>query len=194
MFRNNRRKSPMNLTLASLRSPRALALSFAIFTVGSGPVSAQSIMSPTQVMPDDRTFITSMLQESRDQLALARLATQRASSAVASTAAAETTDEWSSLRSRLMSIAYAQGAPVRGTFDPAGQTMLQRLGRTPGRRFDVAYLRDAQLGNQAALAQLNHEEGTTDPKVVRFLAYALPIVSRDEQMTADDLIGNSARG
>jgi hypothetical protein len=135
-----------------------------------------------------------MLQESRDQLALARVAAKRVASAVASTAAAETTDEWSSLRSRLLSIAYAQGAPVRGTLNPSGKTMLQRLGRTPARRFDVAYLRDAQLGNQAALVRLHHEEGTTDPKVERFVAYARLIVSRDEQMTADDLIGNSARG
>ena len=184
----------MTFPLATLSSPRALALSVVILAAGTGSVSAQSMNSPTQVMPDDREFITSMLQESRDQLALARLATRSASSAETSTAAAETTDEWSSLRARLMSIAYAQGAPVRGTLDAGGKTMLQRLGRTRARRFDAAYLRDAQWGNQAALARIHQEEGTTDPKVQRFLAYARPIVSRDEQMTADDLIGKSARG
>ena len=83
---------------------------------------------------------------------------------------------------------------MRGTLDAGGKTMLQRLGRTRARRFDAAYLRDAQWGNQAALARIHQGEGTTDPKVRRFLAYARPIVSRDEQMTADDLIGNSARG
>ena len=94
----------MTFPLATLSSPRALALSVVILAAGTGSVSAQSMNSPTQVMPDDREFITSMLQESRDQLALARLATRRASSAETSTAAAETTDEWSSLRARLMSI------------------------------------------------------------------------------------------
>lgn len=169
-------------------------LGSAALLVPFAAAAQQPLTAPAAASPNDRAFITGMLQESRDQIALARLAVRRATGAEAISAANEGLSEWSSLRSRLTGIAYAQGAPVRGSLDDAGRTMLDRLGRTPPARFDVAYLRDEQQGNQRALARIRHEENTTDSRLERFVAYARPVVSRDEQMTSDDLLGNSRPG
>ena len=152
------------------------------------------LAASAQVTPGDRMFVTGMLQESRDQLALAQLAVRRSTGPEASTAANEAVTEWSSLRSRLMPIAYAQGAPVRGALDLHGRTALWNLGKTPRRNFDVAYLRDAAHGNQTALTRIGQEQGTSDRQLRRFLAYARPVVSSDEQTTTDDLSDRTTRG
>ena len=177
----------MNIRRYFYRATRALVLTAAIAGACAVPAFAQPAAQPAHVSPGDRAFVSIMLQESRDQLALARLAKERATGPEASTAAKLTIAEWSSLRKRLVPIAYEQGAPVRGTLDARQQTMLERLGRTPTAAFDTAYLRDAQRGNQLALTQMRREGNTIDPNIRHFLAYARPLVSSDEQMTSDDI-------
>ena len=180
----------MKIPRQSFQARRALVLAAAIVGGSVTPVFAQASIQSVPVTAGDRAFVTNMLQISREQLALAALAGRRTSGAEAGTAAQQATVEWSSLRARLMPIAYAQGAPIRGTLNSRQQGVLRRLGRTPTGRFSGSYLRDAQHGNEVALAQLRQEANTTDPQVQRFIAFARPIVSSNEQTTSDDTMDN----
>ncbi len=168
------------------RAASAVVLAAGIVSACAAPAFAQS-MQQAPISPTDRAFVTNMLQESRGQLALARLAAARAMGAEASSAASQTRSEWSALRARLTSIAYAQGAPVRGTLDARQRTLLQRLGRTQPARFDRVFLGDIQTGNMTALDRMQRESSTMNPALKRFLTYAQPVVSSDEQMTSDDI-------
>jgi predicted outer membrane protein len=170
------------------RASSAVVLAAAIAGAWMAPAFAQS-MQQAPVSHADRAFVTAMLQQSCGQLAVAQLAETRATGARASSAAAQTIAEWTALRSRLNSIAYAQGAPVRGTLDARQQTLLDRLGRTRPAYFDDAFLKAVQRGNTAALDRMQRENSTLDPGVQRFIAYAQPVVSSDEQMTSDDILG-----
>lgn len=176
-----------------LHACRAIVVTIAFVGALTLHARAQS-MPATALSPGDRSLVTTLLQESRAQLALARLAKQRASSLVALSAANATLTEWTSLRARLLQIAYAQGAPIRGTLDARQQTMLWSLGRTGRARFDRVYLRDAQHGNQTAITRLQQDQNTGDSRVQRFVSFAQPIVSSNEQMTSDDLLGHQLRG
>lgn len=175
--------APLGLVLATTVIALSATPAFAQPALPSTPLPS---MQPPQVAPSDRAFVTEMLQEARGQVALAELAQRRAGGALASSAASQTAAEWEMLRARLLPIAYGQGAPVRGTLDDAQRTVLYDLGRTPAARFDAAYVRDAERGDQAALARMEREDGTSDAAIQRFLNYAQPIVSSDEQMTSDD--------
>lgn len=171
------------------------AVVFVVAIAGAccGPVFAQS-MNRAQITSNDRAFVTNMLQESRAQIAVARLARNRAKSAEAASAADQTIAEWASLRSRLTAIAYEQGMPVRGTLDASQRTLLQRLGRAQPAHFDQAFLGDINRGNRTALDSMQLDHGTMDPDVQRFISYAQPIVSSHEQMTSDDILGEHSRG
>lgn len=157
-----------------------LALTATLLAAATAPALAQEAMRPTAAtIANDRTFITGLLQESRAQLALAHLAQRRAISPEAATTAADAIEEWSALRSRLITIAYADGAPVRGTLDAAEHTMLGQLGRTQPARFDRVYLRDAERGDERALTAMTEELNSPDARIQRFIAYAQPIVAGD---------------
>ena len=174
------------------RATRAAVLAAVLSGACASPAFAQSMQQST-IAPADRAFVTSMLQESRGQSALARLAATRTTDAETSTAAAQTISEWSSLRSRLSSIAYAQGAPVRGALDAHQRALLRQLGRTQPARFDRAFLKDIQSGNAVALDRMQRESATMDRRLQRFITYAQPIVSRNEQMTSDDIAEEYSR-
>jgi hypothetical protein len=183
----------MNFPETSLRPTCALVLTVAF--VGALTLYALAQSLPATVLSSgDRSLVTTLLQESRAQLALARLAAQRASSPVALSAANATTTEWSSLRARLLQIAYAQDAPVRGTLDARQQAMLSSLGKSHRAHFDSVYLRDAQRGNQMAIARLQQDQNSSNSRVKRFVSFAQPIVSSYEQMTSDDLLRHQLRG
>jgi hypothetical protein len=183
----------MNFQEPSLRACRAFVLTIAFVGALTLHARAQS-MPDTVLSPGDRSLVTTLLQESRTQLALARLAEQRASGFVALSAANATITEWNSLRARLLQIAYAQGAPIRGTLDARQQAMLSSLGRTHRAPFNNVFLRDAQRGNQMAITRLQQDQNTNDSRVQRFVSFAQPIVSSYEQMTSDDLLGHQLRG
>jgi hypothetical protein len=176
----------MTPSRTSRRTARTLAVSAALLLASTLPALAQS-NATAQAVPSDRAFVTSMLQISRGQLALAQLAHRRAVGFIAASAATQTAQEWALLRARLIPIAYAEGAPVRGTLTAEQHAALFRLGRTPASRFDDAYLTDARRADSIALGRIFAEEQSGDPRVVSFATYAQPLVESYQQMTADDM-------
>jgi len=169
-----------------MHATRTLALTALILVAGALPALAQpnAVASPGA---RDRAFVTTMLQTSRGQLALAQLAHRRAVGFIAASAALQTAQEWALLRARLIPLAYAVGAPVRGTLTPEQRAQLFHLGRTPASRFDQAYLTDARRADSIALGRIFAEEQTADPAVLAFATYAQPVVESYQQMTADDM-------
>jgi hypothetical protein len=145
-----------------MHATRTLALTALILVAGALPALAQpnAVASPGA---RDRAFVTTMLQTSRGQLALAQLAHRRAVGFIAASAALQTAQEWALLRARLIPLAYAVGAPVRGTLTSEQRAQLFHLGR------------------------IFAEEQTADPAVLAFATYAQPVVESYQQMTADDM-------
>lgn len=169
------------------RGSSIVILSVAIVCASMVSASAQQLAKSDSVTFADRSFVTTLLRQSRKQLALAQLAVKRATAPITASAAKETVTEWRSLHERLLAIAIAERAPIRGALDADQRADLAQLGRTPPARFDIAYLRDAQRGNRKALAAMRAQEGTTDPALHRFVETTRPLVESYEQMTADDL-------
>ncbi len=171
----------------------ALAIATMIFAGTAVPaVAQQSIQSgPTMQSPQltrmDRSFVTDMLQETRAQLALAQLARQRSSSVSTARAANAISSEWTSLRARLTSLAVADAAPVRGALSTTQYDELWHLGQTPKARFDRAFLRDAQRGNDLAFNRIREEDITSNAQIQRFLDEARPLISGYQAMLTANL-------
>jgi hypothetical protein len=164
----------------------AAAIVTSMTIVAVAPASAQATGPATSAHLGTRAFVTTLLQQSRGQLALARLAHQRAVGPITLSAATANAQEWSLLRARLIPIAYAEGAPVRGTLTRAQRAELDRLGRTPSTQFDRAYLADSRRADMLAIDRIDAEEGSADRRVLSFAAYAQPLIESYEQMSADD--------
>ena len=165
---------------------QALACTTALLLGTSLGASAQSTSA-------DQLFVTQMMQEARLQLAIARLAKQRApANLIVTTAANNATDEWSTIRGNLFAFAYANGVPVRGQLSAAKQALLDRLGQTPQPQFARAYLRADSEGNRLALVWMGSTPGALNPMLQRFIARERPIVQSDEQLSADDLLQQRA--
>lgn len=129
----------MTALLSPKRIARIATMALACAATCATPAMAQSpAIRPALASQKDRSFLTTMLQESREQLRLAQVARHRAQDMIASSAASQTAREWSALRARLLPLAYAEGAPVRGTLGPSRRQVLELLGRTPAARFDRA--------------------------------------------------------
>ena len=162
----------------------ALAALFCLY--GTPPASGATVGS---AQAGDRIFITDLLQQSRGQLALATLARQRATNPVVSSAATQSAREWTAIRGRLATLAYARAALLRGALDVQQQRELDWLGRTQANRFGVEYLRLDRNADGRALWLMSKEAGTLDPRIQRFLRFARPALTADEQMASDDVIG-----
>jgi hypothetical protein len=161
---------------------RTAALGVTLTCAAIAPALARQSAQTTETMPAaltaaDRIFLTTMLQESRTQLALAQLAGKRATTQTEFGAAYDVATEWSELKGRLIALAVANGAPVRGTLDTAQHNELWRLGRTKSAGFDSAFLTDARRGNELALSTIGQENTTASPQIQQFLVDARLIIS-----------------
>lgn len=174
----------MNVSSSVRLGCQAFALTTAVVMGAALPRSAQPYRNAA---PGDQQFVSNMLQEAREQIALARLAEKRAADPVTASAAREAIQEWSAIRANLVGIAYNQADPVRGRLDPPQQMTLDQLGSTPPARFDRAYLRDAERGDRLALGWMSGDVATTDGALRGFIDNQRGIVSSYEQMDADDL-------
>jgi hypothetical protein len=130
----------------------------------------------------DRSFVTNLLQESRAQLALARLVRTRSPEGRALDTARQAAATWSTLQGRLTAIAIAEHAPVRGSLSPMEQQEIERLDRLAPRQFQSAYLRDVRRDDATALDRMDLAENAGDPRVRRFVSFARPLLSNVNDM------------
>jgi hypothetical protein len=162
----------------SLRRRIRAALGAALLGGAALPAGAQTFWSaPT--MPasiTDRAFATNLLQESRAQLALARLARMRAPEGRALDTARQAAATWSTLQGRLTALAIAEHAPVRGSLSPRQRGELVRLARMSSPEFQAAYLRDVRRADTTALDRMDLAERASDRRVRRFVSFARPLV------------------
>jgi predicted outer membrane protein len=157
------------------RAASMLALAGLFACACAQPVAAQTEMRAPSV--DDRTFVADLLQESRAQLALARLARERGVNGLARSTALQTQATWQTLNGRLVSLAMAEGAPVLGSLDQEQQARLLRLGRTRDASLDATYVRLARMGDRNALTMMMQEDPDGNPRLERFLSFARPLVT-----------------
>lgn len=170
---------PLNFSSKTFACAAALALSATL------PALAQTAAQPLAVTPDDRSFLTSMLQESRAQLAMAQLADSRITDTTVVSLARKMTHDWTWISEQLRPLAVTAGVSVPAALDPAQQRTLDQLTRTPAAQFDAAYLRVAQSGANMALDRIEDEmENSDNPGLRSFVDAALPIAENDQSLVA----------
>lgn len=176
----------MNVSQNVLRAARTPSLVVALFAACLAPAMAQMSASgaPAQMTAADRAFVTSMLQISREQVALANLAAQRTSDPNAVASADRTAADWAAFRSHLAPLAAAAGVASPVSLSAAQQAMLTRLQHATSTSAIVMSVKFERQEDQQAAAQLRAEKSSTNPQITEFVAYAQPVLSGYENRLA----------
>jgi predicted outer membrane protein len=154
------------------------------FLALSGFLATSAVQAPTLA---DRNFVFNMLESERAQMQLAELALQRSTNPVVDGLAVQTVADGSRVDGRLTAIAYAQGIATPGRASASIVATLDRLGRSRGRPFDVAFARDERVADGRAIEMLKDEQTTDDAALHSYANRAIAAIRDDGRLASQDV-------
>jgi putative membrane protein len=156
------------------------------------PAPAQPPAAPANagaLSPADRRFLERTARGSAYELAIAQLATQKATRDDIKQYAQKLITDHDALNATLQQTAQAKGVTLPTALNKRQQTELQRLQGLSGADFDRAYLTDASRVNAGNRQSLQHEVSTTQDPQIRQLAMQFQSADQQHEAMAQSLRG-----
>ena len=142
--------------------------------------------------PFDLLFLRHELHSSSYELAIARLAQQRAVSSDVQAYAGMLVNDHEAYDAALRDLAKQKGIALPSGLNKQGHAGVDRLAKLSGRAFDHAFIREARQLNSAALRAFRQEASrTADPAIRSFVQQSLPMDEKHE--TAANALGGSVQ-
>ena len=133
--------------------------------------------------PFDQLFLQNEGRSSVYELALARLAQERAARPAVKAYAEILAQDHGPHDAALHDLAAKKGVTLETELSPQNQAALDRLRQTQGTAFDTAFLAEARRVNRAEMRAFRAEASkTTDPDIRRFVADALSMDERHDKL------------
>jgi putative membrane protein len=143
------------------------------------------------VAPFDQLYLRSEARGSAYELAIARLAQERATRPEVKAYADTLVNEHEAYDAALRDLAEKKGVTLPPGLSAQGKAGVDKLAGQTGHRFDRAFIAEALRVNGAAIRDFRAEAGrTADPDIRSFVASYLPMDERHEA-TARPLAGTS---
>jgi putative membrane protein len=176
------------------------ALACAPAVMASSQVNAPEAGSPSSVRDDpgsvlsakDQQYVNSMAQAGNSEIALAKMATAKASDIAVKQFAEKIIADHGKARSDLEKLAAEKGVTLPTAPDPAKAPAMQSLVNQTGVAFDRAYMQQAAFGDQPEAQKLFQDASTNaeDPDVKAFAKEQVPVIARHLEMAKS--VGHSA--
>ncbi|HVF50065.1 MAG TPA: DUF4142 domain-containing protein [Pyrinomonadaceae bacterium] len=139
----------------------------------------------------DTKFMMMAAQGGMAEVAMGRLAAERASSDDVKRYAQRMVEDHTRANEELMQLAATKGVTLPTAPDAKHQAMLTKMGTMTGAAFDREYLKNAGVKDHEKMQKLFTDESNkgTDPEVKAFAAKTLPVVQMHLSMARDMLKG-----
>ena len=151
------------------------------------PQSQRGTPAPNQPNQQDRLFVQEAGIGGMAEVALGRLAEQRAQNAAIKDFGRHMVQDHGKANDQLANLARAANIPVPQALDPEHRAIQEQLEKLSGGAFDLAYIRGQVQEHQKTSLLLEWEVGSgQDAELQRFAAATLPVVL-DHLQEARDL-------
>ncbi|MBV9489229.1 MAG: DUF4142 domain-containing protein [Verrucomicrobia bacterium] len=135
---------------------------------------------------DEQAFLQKAAQSDQAEIALAKLALDRASSPQVKQFAQTMVTDHTKSTSLLQPIAADHGVTLPGNPGPDSDEKYQRLEKQSGVAFDKTYIEMMVANHQEVLHAFETEAGkASDPKLKEFIATVQPVVAHHLQMAKE---------
>jgi putative membrane protein len=167
------------MTYALLR-PAAIA---ALALIAGGVASAQSPSAPATASSADRRFVQQAGAGSAAEIALGKLATQKASRDEVKHFGQQMVDDHGKSGDELKQVAGAKGMTVPDAPTPAQQKAAEQIGQRSGAAFDKSFLNQMALDHKKTIALFRREARSgSDPDLKAFATKSLPTLEEHLKM------------
>src|SRR6185437_1039946 len=151
--------------------------------IGAGILILAAGHAMAQLSPADRTFATKAAEGGQAEVALGRLAAEKAGSPQVRQFGQQMVTDHSQANQELQSIAKQQNLTLPTKPDAASTATEQRLQASSGTAFDSAYARDMVQDHQQDVADFQKEASSgQDPALKAFAQKYLPVLQHHLQM------------
>jgi putative membrane protein len=142
--------------------------------------------------PEDRQYVTSMAEAGNSEIALAKMATAKASDIAVKQFAETMIEDHGKAHDDLEKLAAKKGVTLPTSPDPRKMPAMQSLVNQTGAEFDRAYMRQAALSDHPEAQKLFQDASTNaqDPDVKAFAKKQVPVIARHIEMAKS--VGHSA--
>jgi putative membrane protein len=151
--------------------------------IGTGMLLLATANAMAQLSPADRTFATKAAGGGQAEVALGRLAADKAGSQPVRQFGQQMVTDHSQANQDLQAIAKQQNLTLPSKPDSTGVATEQRLQASSGPAFDAAYTRDMVQDHQKDVADFQKEASSgQDPALKAFAQKYLPVLQHHLQM------------
>ena len=167
------------MTYASL-GPAAIA---ALALIAGGVASAQSPSAPATASSTDRRFVQEAGAGSAAEVALGKLATQKASRDEVKQLGQQMVEDHSKSGDELKQVAGAKGMTAPDAPTPAQQKAAEQITQRSGAAFDKSFLNQMALDHKKTIALFRRESRSgSDPDLKGFATKMLPTLEEHLKM------------
>lgn len=134
---------------------------------------------------DDQQFATAASQGNQLQVALGRLAADKAQDTQVRNFARRMVDDHSKAQKQLQEAAKKEGITLSGSLTEAHRSARERLAEKSGEAFDRAYVKAMVADHDKALAAYEKNGEAADTAVENYAAAFRPIIRKHDQMAKE---------
>lgn len=155
-------------------------------TAAASPALSPTSPSPTVARQDDRTFVMNTAQNGIAEVALTRMASQKAQNAEVKRLAQRLLADHTKVNNELKPIASTKNITLPTNVKPEHKEISDRLSKLTGAEFDREFLSVMVQSHEKSITAFQAEANSgTDPEIKAFATKTLPTLQEHLRMARD---------